>query len=342
MGDGRGGAGEEGGSRFGGGREGSVLRADPLPEPERIHRFEHFVVGALGLGARILPEPVALFLGGVLGWMAGTVVRLRRRVVDENLKRAFPLQSAGWRAAVARGSYFHLGREAVTLLRFGAMGVREVRERTRTEGFETVRSLLERGEGLIMVSGHFGNWEIGGAAVAVRNIPLDVVAVRQTNPLFDRRVVRTRERLGMRVIEKKRAPAEVLRTLRRGGAVALVADQNVRRGGIFVDFFGVPASTARGPALFALRTGAPIVVAFAFRLPGARARYRLRFEPLEIERTGEQEVDAGRLTRAFLQALEEAIREAPEQYFWLHRRWKTRPDPPAHESPARGIPQEPR
>src|SRR5690606_26046295 len=113
--------------------------------------------------------------------------------------------------------------------------------------------------------GHFGNWEIAGGALALRGYPLDAVVQRIKNPLADRRIRRLREGFGVRVIYRKDAPREVLRSLRRGRVVALVADQSDRRKDLFVDFFGVPASTARGPALFALRSGAPVVVATSLR-----------------------------------------------------------------------------
>jgi KDO2-lipid IV(A) lauroyltransferase len=129
----------------------------------------------------------------------------------------------------------------------------------------------------------------------------------------------------MRVIERKEAPKKVLRALRSGGAVGIVGDQNVRRGGVFVDFFGKPAATARGTALFALRTGAPIFLGMATRLPGFPQRYRVTFEPVDFVPTGDMEQDVLRLTEAHTKHLEEHVRRAPEQYFWQHRRWKTRP-----------------
>jgi KDO2-lipid IV(A) lauroyltransferase len=129
----------------------------------------------------------------------------------------------------------------------------------------------------------------------------------------------------MEVIDRKEAPKKVLRALRSGKAVGIVGDQNVRRGGVFVDFFGKPASTARGTALFALRTGAPVFLGMAKRLPGSPQRYRVTFELVEFEASGDMERDVLRLTEAHTKYLEEQIRRAPEQYFWQHRRWKTRP-----------------
>jgi KDO2-lipid IV(A) lauroyltransferase len=152
------------------------------------------------------------------------------------------------------------------------------------------------------------------------------VAQRQSNPLFDDDLNGTRNRLGMEIIERGDAPREVLRSLRAGKVVALVADQNMRTGGIFVDFFGVPAATAKGPALFALRTGAPVFLGVALRLPGGRQRYRVVMERIPVEDTGDLERDVERLTALHTARLQRFVEENPGQYFWQHRRWKTRPE----------------
>lgn len=289
------------------------------------HRLQHTLYRGLAGAAAALPERWALAMGAALGWVGGSLLRIRRGVVDENLRRAFPDRDPGWRRRTAAASYRHLGRQGVILLRLSRMGPEAIRERTEVIGFEHVRDPFERGEGVVVATGHLGNWELGGASVPVRGIPLEVVARRQANPLFDDHMRRVREGLGMRVVYRKEARRETLRTLRGGGVVALVADQNVRAGGLFVDFFGVPAATARGPALLSLRTGSRLVVAFATSLPDAPGRYRVRFRPVEAPETGDPDEDVRVLTRAYMAALEGEIREAPDQYFWLHRRWKTRP-----------------
>ena len=289
------------------------------------HRLEYAVFRIVAWVASRLPERLALGLGALLGDLAGRVFRLRRSVVDANLARAFPDEPAAWRRQVAVASYRHLGREGVTLLRLGRMDAAELRERTSVVRLDLIEDALAEGRGVIAITGHFGNWEIGGAAVAARGFPTDVVAVRQHNPLFNRDLVAVREGLGMKVVEKREAPREVLRSLRANRLVALVADQNIKRGGVFVDFFGIPAATVRGPALFALRTGAPVLMGMARRLPGSTARYEVAFEevPRPEGQTGEEAVRW--LTAAHQQALEAWVRAHPEQYFWHHRRWKTRP-----------------
>lgn len=293
--------------------------------PTLAHRVEDMAVGSLSFVLRFLPEVLAQGLGWMLGWTAGSIVRFRRATVDANLARAFPDRDPGWRRRVARRVFPHIGREAVTLLRLPGLGPEALRRRTRVEGFHVVQEAVAGGQGCIFLTGHVGNWEVGGGATAVRGIPLDVVARRQKNSLVDARLRATREALSMGVIYRENAVREVLRSLRGGRCVALAADQNEPGAGIFVDFFGVPASTARGPALFAARTGAPVVLAFGLREPGWRARYVVRFRRLEVPTSEDPQRDEAALTRAYLAALEEIIREVPEQYFWPHRRWKTQP-----------------
>lgn len=279
------------------------------------------VTGALLL----LPEGVALRLGAALGWMAGTLFRVRRRVVDEQLAFAFPEETAAWRARVARASYAHLGREAVAVFRLARMDAAALVARTTMENFDAFQAALAEGNGLILVSGHVGNWEVGGASYAARGLPVDAVVKGMANPLFDAHLVASRERLGVQVVEISRAARAVPRGLRAGHVVGFIADQNAREHGVFVPFFGRPASTFRGAALFALRTGAPIFVGACLREPGWPQRYRVFAERLPVEPTGDMEADVLRLTRAHTEVLERAVRQAPEQYFWQHKRWKTRP-----------------
>lgn len=293
--------------------------------PTLRHRFEYAAFRLVRGLLRALPEEAALRLGGALGWIAATVLRIRRRVVDRHLEIAFPDRSSPWRTKVARGCYVHLGRESVATLVLSGLEAEDVVARTTVEGLEPVQEAVEDGRGAVVVTGHLGNWEIGGAALAARGIPVDAVAVGQANPLFDRDLLAARSRLGMKVIEKTKAPRGVLRSLSEGRVSALVADQNPIRGWILVEFFGKEAPTARGPALLALRTGAPLFLGVALREPGWPQRYRVVLERVEAEVTGDRDADVRQLVEAYTARLEGWIARAPEQYFWQHRRWKSRP-----------------
>lgn len=300
--------------------------SDGTPEPVPLrHRLEYAGFRLVGGLVSVLPESLAFGLGELLGWFTGVVLRIRRDVVDENLVRAFPDRPEAWRDRVAVASYRHLLRESVATLRHSRLPADRIRSMCRIENLDELRRDLDRGKGAIIVSAHLGNWEMGSASGAAYGVPIDAVMHRQRNRRFDRDLRETRGRLGMGIIIRDVAPRQVLRSLRANRVVALVADQNVSRSGIFVDFFGVPASTARGPAVFAIRTGAPLWYAFAVRTDGEDVRYRVELRRLEVPLGEGGEEDVRRITQALNHALEEGIRAYPEQYFWQHRRWKTRP-----------------
>jgi Kdo2-lipid IVA lauroyltransferase/acyltransferase len=294
--------------------------SDPR-RPTFSHRFEIGVVHSLRIAVNMLGRWGGDLLGRTLG---GMVYRLgiRRSVVMDHLRRAFPDRDERWVRRTAKASYAHLGREAAMMLRLLDAGPDVIRRITRVDGLDEVRAALAQGHGVVVATGHLGNWEIGGSALAVRGVPIDAVAQRQANPLFEELLQRGRERLGMRVIERSRASREALRSLRAGRLVAFVADQDGRGSGVFVPFMGRPASTHRGPALMALRTGAPMFFGVALRTMGG---YHVRLRPVEADRGGSTEEAVQRMTAAFTAVLEEEVRRMPGQYFWQHKRWKTRP-----------------
>ncbi|TVP55763.1 MAG: hypothetical protein EA351_09870 [Gemmatimonadales bacterium] len=315
-------------SDVGEGARGAVPRDSRNPDPLAPglgDRAQELLLVGIGALARLLPERLAQWVGSRLGWLAGSVLRIRRGTVEENLERAFPDWSRDRRVRAARAAYRHLGREAIVLLRLGAMSPGEVRERSEIRGESLLRDALDEGKGVVLLAGHLGNWEFAGAALAARDVPLDVVGRKQSNPLFDERVREMREGFGMRPIYRHAALRPVLKGVREGRVVALVADQNVRSGGVFVDFFGIPASAAKGPGVIPLRTGAPVMFMAVTRLPGWRARYRMEISPIAVAASGDTEADVLRVVAEFHRLLEDAVRRAPEQYFWFHRRWKTRP-----------------
>jgi Kdo2-lipid IVA lauroyltransferase/acyltransferase len=289
------------------------------------------VGGALAL----LPERLADAAGGGLGRLVHSGLRIRRALVRENLRSAFPEADDAAIARLSAQCYRHLGREAVAILRLARASPVAVRERTEMRGWEEFQAALGEGRGALMVTGHLGNWEIGAAAVAARGVPVRAVVRGQTNPLVGRRLNQVRSSLGVVPIDQALAPRAVPRALREGAAVGIVADQDARDAGVWVPFFGRPASTFRGPALFAVRLRAPLFACSAVRLPGRRARYRVQLSRVEVAPSGDLEADVLRLTAALTAALERAVREEPAQYFWFHRRWKT--PPPEPPSPGDGT-----
>ncbi|MEO5511249.1 MAG: lysophospholipid acyltransferase family protein [Longimicrobiales bacterium] len=282
-----------------------------------------FVVGIL---TRI-PQGLASRMGATLGGLGYSPLGIRREVVDANLLRAFPEKDDAWRRDVARKSYEHLGREIIAMLRLSHLDEAEIMRQTSFTDRDQADELFRaKGKGAVIVVGHFGNWELGAATMATRGYPLDVIAKRQKNPYFDHYIVAARNRLGVRIIERSRAPKEGLRSLRQGRVVVFGADQNAGRGGVFVPFFGHLASTHRGAALMAIRTGAPVIMALPRRLPdGTYCTVVEVIEPNPESIHEENEIAMEILTARFTKRLEEEIRKYPDQYLWHHRRWKTPP-----------------
>jgi KDO2-lipid IV(A) lauroyltransferase len=274
------------------------------------------------LGANVLPEGAADSAGALAGRAVGQIVRYRRADVERHLAWAFPDATPAWRRRTASACYAHFGREAAALLRAERWSADTIRERTSVQGFEPFADAAASGRGMVLLTGHLGNWEMGGAAIAARGVALDVVGKGMSNLRFQEDLFAARSHLGMRVIEMGEAAREALRSLAAGRVVAMLGDQQAHRGGVLLPFFGRPASTSRGSALFALRAEVPVFVAFCLREPGASPRYALTFAPLPVPASGDTDRDVAELLTAYGAALEKAIRDAPDQYFWHHRRWK--------------------
>ena len=290
------------------------------------HAQQALFMGAVGL-ARLLGDKGSGVLGGSIGRLGYFPLKFRRVLVEQHLRWAFPERDDAWIRATARAAYAHLGREAIATIRLARMSQADVLARTTVIGLEQFRDALAEGNGLVLASGHVGNHEIGAAALSARGIPLDLVVQRQANPLFDAALIESRRRLGLGVIDRFQATRLAIKALRGGRAVAFAADQNAGQAGVFVPFFGRLASTHRGAALFAVKTGAPLFLGTALR---KGQKYEVLLQRVDVPREGELDEVVYRLTVAFTERLEAVVRQAPEQYLWLHRRWKTRPPEETH------------
>jgi len=188
-------------------------------------------------------------------------------------------------------------------------------------GLEHLEAAHAAGKGVLVLTAHYGNWELLAASHTLTRFALSVVVRPLDHPLADRVVEAFRRRSGLELIEKRRAVRDIVAALRRGRLVGVLLDQNAARSeGVFVPFFGIPASTSRGLAVIALRTEAPVVPAFIRRMDGGR--HCVEFEPtVPVPPDG----DVTRYTAAFTASIEAAIRRDPGQWFWMHGRWKTRP-----------------
>ncbi len=289
------------------------------------HRLEYAAVLALSALAGALPPRAALALGRGLGtgaWRLG----IRRRVAAANLARAFPEKSAGERATILREAYGHAGMTVVELLRAGRMGEGERAALVGAmRGVELVTEALRHGTGVVIVSAHFGASELMAVQAVDAGIPIHFFVRAQSNALVDGLLTARRRALGAGIVgHGERGVREALTQLRRGICLAVMADQDAGRDGVFVPFFGQATSTPPGPAEFALRTGAPLFFAVLHRTPGGGYAGVVEAIPAPT-RSGDHAADVRELTRRHAAALERVIREYPAQWMWTHRRWKTLP-----------------
>lgn len=299
------------------------------PQPAKhsaAHRVEYGLARTLETAVSALPERAADGVGRRVG-LAVYRLGIRRKVVEENLRLAFPERREEWIHATTRATYEHLGRESAAILRLSRLDRQAIIDRTVPVGWDEMEGALSQGKGVMLVTGHYGNWEIAAATVAARGVPIAAIVRRQGNRLVDARLNELRARLGVEIVLQQDAPSRVPRLLRKNAVIGIVGDQDARRAGVFVPFFGRPASTHRGPALFAAKLGAAVFSCVARRLPGSAVRYEVSGQNVPVPRTGDLEADVTALTAELAARLEGEIRKAPEQYFWFHRRWKTQPKP---------------
>jgi KDO2-lipid IV(A) lauroyltransferase len=300
------------------------------------HRLEYAGLRAAVAALSALRWRRASSLGGALGRLGYSPFGVRRRVVERQIAAAFPDWDAKRVAAVARGAYDHLGRLAVETALMPALGQSGVRDLvSRTAGWELLERACAEKRGAVLITGHFGNWELAGAYIAARGVPVDVIVRRMSNPIFDRYLNQTRADLGMAVVYDAEAVRRTTRSLKEGRAVGFLADQGVLNlASTYVPFFGRPAKTPRGPAVFTLRYHVPTLFVAAVRQPDGR--FHLSFENVPYEETGDRERDVDGIVASYTRILEGLVRKTPEQYFWQHRRWKHQPadTPPALRDPA--------
>lgn len=289
----------------------------------------------LALLAR-LPPSWAVFLGRALGRAAYLLDRRHRRVALQNLSLAFPEMSAQERKALALRSFQNAATTFLEVPRLGRAPFQEILNRVRPEGAEHILSALSEGKGVLFLTGHFGNWELMALYTGMRGLRLAFVARALDNRFFDRWMNRIRSRSGNRVIPKRGALLHVLRLLRKGWAVGFLMDQRVTgREGVFVDFFSRPAGSSAALALLACRYGAPVLPAYVLRDPSG-VTHRLCIEPrIPVIRTGDLKRDVVENTQHFQKVLERIVRDHPDQWFWLHRRWRGSPGVAYDERPSK-------
>jgi Kdo2-lipid IVA lauroyltransferase/acyltransferase len=289
-------------------------------------RIEYCLVLAAVRGMGLLPRRLARCASGVLAIFVFLVLGRLRRVGEFNLEMAFPELSPREHRRILRGVYRHLGWQLVEFCRMPAYTAENTRDWIRTEGLEFYLAAEARGKGVLVLTGHLGAWELSSFYHSLMGHPMGMVIRRLDNRLLDDFVNGIRCLHGNRVLHKDDFARGLLTAMRAGEAVGILMDTNMTPPqGVFVPFFDRLACTASGLARVALKTGAAVLPGFMVWEPAER-RYVLRFGPeLTFAETADLETDVVTATAQCNQVLEAWIRRYPDQWLWIHRRWKTRP-----------------
>jgi Kdo2-lipid IVA lauroyltransferase/acyltransferase len=297
------------------------------------HRLEYVLASALMRGMGSLPRPLARAVGFAIAQSVYLIHGRLRAVGMRNLELALPELKPRIRRRILRGVFTSLGRQLAEVCLFPTYTRENVSEVVVYDGFENFERAHNRRKGVLYLTGHLGAWELSAFAHSLNGHPLHVVMRGMDNPYLDRLVQGYRTMHGNSAVDKDNFVRGLLAAMKAGETVGILMDTNMTPPqGVFVDFFGIKACTASGLARIALRTDASVVPGFTI-WDRALQKYRLRFEPaLQLIRTGHDEEDIVANTAMFTKVIENFVRKYPDQWLWVHRRWKTRPpgEPPLY------------
>jgi len=274
-----------------------------------------------------LPRPLARAFAIGLALFVYRLHSRLRRVGMRNLAMVFPEKSEAERARILRGEFISLGRQLAEVCHFPQYTLDNVNEVVVYDGFENYQQAHARGKGVLLFAGHFGGWELSSFVLSMHGHWMHVLMRGMDNQYLGRLILHYRTMHGNTAVDKDDFVRGLLSAMRANEVVGMLIDTNMTPPqGIFVDFFGIPACTASGMARIALKTDAAVVPTFTI-WDRDLGKYRLRFDPaLELVRTGDLEADIKANTQMFTKVIEDYVRKYPDQWLWVHRRWKTRPE----------------
>jgi len=287
------------------------------------HWIEYLALRWMIFWIWLLPLPVIFQISDILGWFAFTVLKIRRRVVYHNLTRAFPEKSEKEKNRIGLQAYQNFAKFTMEYIRV-PIEKETILRRCDVHGLEHIDDLLKRGKGAVLVGGHFSNFELMGSIIPLMNYKTAFLVGRQHNGMVDDMINANRALSGAEIIHMGVAVRGALKALRANKVLIFLSDQDARQDGVFVDFLGTPASTPQGAAVFALKTGAGLI--FGNDIRKSNGRHCIVYSPCPIEGIeGATPENIRAVTQIYTSQLESWIRKYPEQYFWMHRRWKTSP-----------------
>ncbi len=290
--------------------------------PALSHRLEYAALRCVIFITGLLPLRMALCFGSVLGWIAWRLLRVRRGIVLMNLRQAFPEWSSDRLYRTGLHSYMNSGRFMMEFARQDRMDREYVENHVSVSDRNALEALRDTG-GALIITGHFGNWELLGIACRYMLGDVSFLVGRQSNGLVDDYINRMRSVHGIELYNRRSAVKGVLDSVRRGGFVCWLSDQDAGENGVVVDFFGYPASTPRGAAAFSVKLGIPVVPAVMVRQGKGTDHTLVIGDPVVPDSGIPRPQAEEELTQEYTKQLEGMIRKYPELYWWAHRRWKS-------------------
>ena len=287
------------------------------------HKLEYIFIKGLVILVNLLPMRLAIRCGDMVGFFAFSVIRYRRQVSLTNLRKSFgDRYTQKEYEKIAHRAYINIARSLMELAMFPSLIKRDLSKNITVVNGEPLREYFKRGKGAVMISGHFGSWEMMGAYLAQTGWPIDFLVGIQHNHLVNDLMNRHRALFGIGLIEIGVAARGVFAAIKNGRGVAMLADQNAGNDGVIIEFLGRPASNAKGPAAFALKTNTPIFYG-AFVREGLDHHTLYIEGPITIEKSSDKEDDIKRLTQAYCDQLAKYVTKYPDHWLWSHKRWKS-------------------
>lgn len=283
-----------------------------------------FVAKIVGLCVSRLPRTVTLLIGGLVGRIAYRFASQQRKQACENLRLSLNLSDERQVKKKVKRCFENLGKTVVEFMQFPHLNDKKIQKYVRVEGIQHIENAISQGNGAIILTGHFGNWELLAACISANVAPLTPIVRELRSPKLNTLVSNYRDRAGYSTIDRNTGVRDALRCLQNNKLLGIVADVDTTVNGVFVNFFGRPAYTPYSPIAFALKTGAAILPSFIIRQPDGTHRVIIE-PPMMLKRSDEKEKELVDNTQKFTNIIESYIRKYPEQWIWMHQRWKTRP-----------------